>query len=70
MIKFSANNSILKLFGNKRWFHYLFTVEPTTINKIQDKNLLEVAYSTLIMENKTSKQTSNNRFKELIFSNN
>jgi hypothetical protein len=65
MIKFSANNSILKLFGNKRWFHYLFTVEPTILNRIQDKNLLEVAYSTLIMENKTSKQTRKNRFKEL-----
>lgn len=65
MIKFSANNSILKILGKKKWFHFLFTVNPTILNRIDEKILLEVAYSTLIMENKTSKQTTKNRFKEL-----
>lgn len=65
MVKLVASYTLLKYFGESRFFNYLFVVNPLTITKIRDISLLGIAYRTLVMSNKTTKQTSKERFKEL-----
>jgi len=65
MVKFVASYTLLKYFGESRFFNYLFVVNPLKISEIRDINLMGIAYRTLVMPNKTTKQTSKKRFKEL-----
>mgnify|MGYP001089544255 CR=1 FL=1 len=65
MIKLNSSISTLKLIGKYNWFHYFFIIDPIKLKLIKDSKLAAIAFSTLIMENNTSKQTNVNRFKDL-----
>jgi hypothetical protein len=65
MLKWNVSVTFFNLFANYNIFFYLFSLNPIKFKLITDKKLAEKAFSSIIMPNKTSKQTGFNRFKEL-----
>ena len=65
MIKWNASLTFVRLFGKNNFFPYLFTVNPVKLKSLKDKKLIEKVFNSIVMPNRTSKQTGINRFEEL-----
>ena len=65
MIKFNAPLNFIGILYKLKIFHYLFSVNPVRFHLINGLNAQDISYSTFINTNRTSKQTSLNRFKDL-----
>lgn len=65
MIKFNAPLSFIGVLSRLKIFHFLFSVNPVRFHLIKSLNVQDIAYGTFINTNRTSKQTSLNRFKDL-----